>query len=169
MGLFILSFTVVGFFLPKEDKIVVTREIKCSPEHTYSMIQDLKNWGKWDPWHEYDPNMKVIYGDISSGNGAWYTWEGNKKVGKGKLSISNTIPNRQVDMVLNFSDFGESLCGFNILPNDSGSKVSWYIQLNYSQNSILKNIFGGYYYLMMKFFMDKDFNRGLDNLNNSCN
>lgn len=166
---FIVAFLFLGFFLPKEDKIVVSKKIKCSPSHTYSMINDLKKWEKWNPWDEYDPNMKKVFGDVTTGKGAWYSWEGNSKVGKGKLSIENTIENQQVDMLLSITDFSTNQCGFIITPAENGSNVDWYMNMTYSENSISKNILGGYSYLMMKYFLNIDFNKGLENLNNTCN
>jgi ribosome-associated toxin RatA of RatAB toxin-antitoxin module len=166
--LFIIALIFIGYFLPKGDKIVVSKTVNCTDNQAYNLVNDLKNWEKWSPWMEKDPKMKLSYSDSSTGAGAYYTWVGNSEVGFGKLSILSSTENKKIDMNLNFSEHGETPCSFEFIPETNGTKINWSMDAQYSQNWFLKNILGGYSYMMMKYFLHNDFNRGLDNIDKQC-
>lgn len=166
--LFIVAICSIGFFLPRQDKVVVEKEIACSPETAFAMVNDLKNWEQWSPWHRYDPQMKLTYSSPSAGNEAWYTWEGNDRVGKGKLSIAKSTPTSSIDMLLNYNYDGEVNSGFDFVPSTNGTTVKWRIDMAKIKNPLLNKMLGGYSYLLMKFFIEKDFAAGLNNLNEVC-
>lgn len=167
--LFILAICFIGYFLPKKDTIDVTKTINCPSNHTYKMINELKNWEKWSPWMEKDPAMKLSYSDSSAGVGAFYTWAGNKEVEYGKLSIVSNKENQQINTILNYAGHGDSPGSFTIDGTKEGkSIITWSMTAGYPNNWFVKNIFGGYMYLMMNHFLTKDFSKGLENLEKTC-
>lgn len=167
-ALFILAFIVVGFLLPRENNFQVSKSVQCSPDRVFTMINDLKNWETWSPWQEYDSNMKLNYSEISSGKDAWYTWDGNMDPAKGKLTILDCKANEKINMVLNFGDEKPANCSFTLKPVAEGTKITWSINIHGSESAMFSKFLNGYKYVMMKHFLEKDFNRGLDNINKSC-
>lgn len=167
--LFLLTLTFIGFFLPKPESIEIVKTINCKPNQVFTLVNELKNWEKWSPWMEKDPEMKLSYSDSSFGPGASYSWAGNSQVGFGKLTILSTTENQQINMMLKYADYPETPCSFKIEPLDNGSKVAWSINSGYSKNWFGKNILGGYKYIMMNHFMKIDFGRGIDNIEAICN
>jgi ribosome-associated toxin RatA of RatAB toxin-antitoxin module len=166
--LFIVAILFIGYFLPKNDSVDVTKTISCPPNQVYTMVNNLKNWEKWSPWMEKDPTMKLSYNDSTSNAGAYYTWAGNSDVGFGKLAIVSNTENQQINMMLNYADHDAAACAFNIEPNESGSKIVWSVVADYPKNWFVKNFLGGYMYMMMNHFMQKDFGRGIENIEKNC-
>lgn len=165
-GLFFVGIIVIGFFLPKENRFTASRVLQASQERIFPLINETKNWEKWSPWVEYDPNMQLTYSEPSAGAGAWYSWKGNGKVGYGKLSIQSSTPNASIETILNYEDQESALGGFKLSAVDNGTKVEWYIDLGDLNQGIGNRFFGGYKYLLMKHFLGKDFGKGLENLDN---
>src|SRR4030095_6776448 len=62
----------------------------------FAQIDDLSVWKEWSPWEKKDPAMKRTMSATTSGVGASYSWEGNKEVGKGKMSIVESKPGEKV-------------------------------------------------------------------------
>lgn len=62
--------------------------INASPEKILPHITDFRRWAAWSPWDKKDPAMKRDFGGAASGVGATYGWNGNNKVGEGKMTIT---------------------------------------------------------------------------------
>ncbi len=50
------------------------------------------NWNAWSPWAKMDPAMKQAYEGPSAGAGAIYTWAGDREVGEGRMTITESTP-----------------------------------------------------------------------------
>src|SRR4030088_3233872 len=88
----VLVAAVLLFAATRPDNFSVQRatSIKAPPEKIFGLISDLHRWGSWSPWEKMDPEMKRTYSGAASGKGAVYAWEGNSKVGEGRMEISDT-------------------------------------------------------------------------------
>ena len=62
----------------------------------FSQINDFSVWKEWSPWEKKDPAMKRTLSATPSGVGATYAWEGNKEVGKGKMTITAASQDQKV-------------------------------------------------------------------------
>ncbi len=62
----------------------------------FAQIDDFSVWKEWSPWEKKDPAMKRTVSTPPSGVGATYAWEGNKEVGKGKMTITDSRPGERV-------------------------------------------------------------------------
>jgi hypothetical protein len=60
------------------------------------------------PWEKLDPNMQKTFEGPAAGVGQSYAWNGNKKVGKGKMTIEESVPGQKVGMKLEFVEPMES-------------------------------------------------------------
>jgi len=81
----------------------VTRSttINAPAERVHALVADFHKWPQWSPWEDVDPQMQRTYSGAETGTGAMYAWEGNKKAGKGDMTITADSP-QQVDIDLNF-------------------------------------------------------------------
>ncbi len=66
--------------------------IAATPEKISPLVTDFHNWDQWSPWAKLDPNMHVSYSGAPAGQGAIYEWQGNSKVGKGRMEILAAEP-----------------------------------------------------------------------------
>jgi uncharacterized protein YndB with AHSA1/START domain len=66
--------------------------IHAPPERIFALIADFRSWPRWSPFEALDPAMKRSYTGVTSGRGAVYEWEGNRRAGKGRMEITETSP-----------------------------------------------------------------------------
>jgi hypothetical protein len=109
-----------------------------------------------------DPNMKIVYGAITSGKGASYSWEGNTKVGKGNLVITGSTENI-IDLEIDV----EGNIGKSHIVAES-NKLTWSMDITKSENKIAALFLDGYKYTLFNFMMKKDLTANLDNLETAC-
>ncbi|MFK7757919.1 MAG: SRPBCC family protein [Flavobacteriales bacterium] len=97
----------IGFMGPTGMEISHSKTIKAPKEAVYNQVNNLKNWKNWSPWYAEDPEMKLAYSEgDASGEGAWYTWNGEKS-GVGKLEIREASDSK-LGMDIGF-DLGKGL------------------------------------------------------------
>ncbi|HEV1993956.1 MAG TPA: SRPBCC family protein [Candidatus Acidoferrum sp.] len=88
--------------MPDDFRVQRTTSIKAPPEKIFPLINDLHRWGSWSPWEKMDPEMKRTYSGAAPGKGAAYAWQGNRKVGEGRMEIVDTSPPSKITIKLNF-------------------------------------------------------------------
>ena len=95
---------LLGYAATKPDTFRVQRSasMKAPPEKIFPLINDFHNWVSWSPWEKLDLEMKKTHSGAASGKGAIYEWEGNKKVGQGRMEIMEAIPHSKVAIKLDF-------------------------------------------------------------------
>ena len=160
IGILFLAY-LAGFLLPRKVQVERTAIINASPEAVYSLINNLTTYDKWMPWNQLDPTWKVEYATQKVGAGAWYKWDSkNSSVGKGKLTIDQSIPNEKIITKLEFEGFSEpSMGGFLLKPAGNGTEVKWYMESDMGNNP-------GYRWmgLMMNKLLGAQFEKGLQNI-----
>src|SRR5262249_33651492 len=68
----------------------------------FSQVNDFHNWDGWSPWAKLDPAMKQTYEGSPAGSGAIYSWVGNKDVGEGRMTITESRPSEFIQINLEF-------------------------------------------------------------------
>ena len=114
---------------PDTFRIQRTIAIKSPPEKIFPLLDDLHAHSSWSPF-EKDPKMKRTHSGAPKGKGAVYEWEGNRQVGSGRIAITDTVPNSKVMLKLDmFRPFtAHNVVEFTLVPNGSGTNVSWAMQ-----------------------------------------
>ena len=112
---------------PNSFRIERRATIKASPEKIFPLINDFRNWSSWSPWEKLDPNLTRTHSGALMGKGAIYDWEGNNKVGKGRMEIINANPNSQVTIKLDFIKPWEAsnTTVFTLQPSGNDTTVVW--------------------------------------------
>lgn len=133
--------SVIGYLAFKgssmPDKMHIERSIviNAPTEIVFGQVNSLKNWEKWSPWFERDPNQKITYNNIPEGKGALYGWDGNKEVGKGTMAIEDSRQNQLVEIDLKFTEPFEANPdgGFDFSTVEGGAtKIVWRYDENVS-------------------------------------
>ena len=124
------------------------------------LIDDFREWPKWSPWEDIDPEMNRDYSGADSGKGAAYAWSGNRKAGSGRMEITGAEPGR-VDLDLDFTApmKTQNRLAFDLTPKGAATEVTW--TMTGTQTGIWKLI--GKIYPMDK-LVGKDFDKGLARL-----
>jgi uncharacterized protein YndB with AHSA1/START domain len=112
---------------PDSFRIERSASIKAPPEKIFALINDLHRWTSWSPWEKIDPALKRTYSGPQSGKGAAYAWEGNSKVGSGRMEITDAAPSSNVVIKLDFFKPFEAhnTAEFTLAPGTQGTTVTW--------------------------------------------
>ena len=104
IAIVVIIAAILIFAATRPDTFRVQRSanIKASPEKIYAILSDFQSWPSWSPYEKFDPAMKRTYGDVKSGKGAVYGWEGNSKVGSGRMEITDETPPSKMLIALDF-------------------------------------------------------------------
>ncbi len=99
-----LIVAVLGYAATRPDTFRIQRQttINAPPERVFDYLDDFRRWGAWSPWEAMDPTMSRTHTGAPSGVGAVYAWDGNKKVGRGRMEIIESIPPSSLRVKLDF-------------------------------------------------------------------
>ena len=87
---------------PDAFRIERSATIKAPPEKIFALVNELRAWTAWSPWEKIDPELKRSYTGAQSGKGAGYAWEGNSKVGTGRMEITESAAPSKIVIRLDF-------------------------------------------------------------------
>ncbi len=105
-----------------------SRNLDATPDRLYPMIADFRQWTRWSPWEDVDPELQRAYGGPESGVGATYAWSGNRKAGAGRMEILRAEEPREVEIALRFEKpfRNETVTTFTLTPVvGDGTTVTW--------------------------------------------
>jgi uncharacterized protein YndB with AHSA1/START domain len=163
IALSVLIAAVLGLALTKPDTFRVVRSatIKAPPEKVFAVINDFHNWTSWSPWEKLDPAMKRTHSGAASGKGAIYEWEGNSKVGAGRMEILDTTAPSKIAIKLDFiKPFeGHNTAEYTLVPQGEMTNVTWAMYGPTPFISKLMQVF-----ISFDKMIGKDFEEGLANL-----
>src|SRR6202158_3967639 len=159
----VLLAAVLGFAMTKPDSFSVQRtaNIKAPPEKIFPLIIDLHSWSSWAHWEKLDPTMKRTHSGAASGVGAVYEWEGNAKVGTGRMEIVDATPPSKVAIKLDFLKpiEGHNIAEFTLEPQGDSTNVTWSMHGPAPFISKVIQVF-----VSMDSMVGKEFETGLANL-----
>jgi hypothetical protein len=147
----------------RPDEFVVSRStaISAPAEKVFPHVNDLHQWEAWSPWAKLDPNVKNAFSGANSGTGAVMAWDGNKKVGAGKMTITDSTPAEFICFRLEFiRPFqATNMAEFHFKSETGRSVVTWTMtgksNLFFKVFSLFKNC---------DTLVGKDFEKGLASL-----
>lgn len=155
----ILLMVIISFFLPRQVHVERTLTINAPAEVIFAQVNDFKNWEKWSPWHEQDPNMQLIYDAKTAGEGASYSWK-SEEFGDGMQKIIKSTPNDSVVTEMHFTNDETPAYGkFFLAGSDSGTVVKWVMEYDNGMNPISR-----WMSLVMKGMIADEFDKGLQGL-----
>jgi hypothetical protein len=159
----VLIAAVLGLAATKPDTFSVQRStaIKAPAEKVLAQINDFHQWAAWSPWEKLDPAMKRTHSGPASGKGAVYEWEGNSKVGAGRMELIDPVSPTQVVIKLDFiRPFeGHNITEFKVAPQGDATELTWTMTGPTPFVSKLMQVF-----VSMDKMIGKDFEAGLANL-----
>jgi uncharacterized protein YndB with AHSA1/START domain len=127
LAVLILLFVVVVALRPDHMRVTRSASIAAPPEAVFAQVNNLHQWEFWSPWVKLDPNAKTTYEGPDAGVGAAFTWDGNSKVGAGRMTITESRPNELVRFRLDFAKplNGTQTAEFTFKPEGGQTTVTW--------------------------------------------
>src|SRR5215217_6975217 len=98
----LLVFLVTVALQPSGFRIVRSAIFDAPPSAVFEQVNDLRHWNEWSPWARLDPNAGYTFSGPAAGAGARLAWVGNKQVGEGRMTITDSRPEERVIMRLEF-------------------------------------------------------------------
>lgn len=135
--------------------------IDAPPARVYAQIANFRQWPKWSPWEDVDPNLQRTYSGAESGLGAVYAWSGNRKAGQGRMEITEADEPSlvRIDLVFEKPWKARNDTSFVIRPEGLGSHVTWSMT---GQRTLMTKAMG--VFKSMDKFLGPDFEKGLARL-----
>ncbi len=158
LAVVILLFVGVVAMRPADFRITRSTNIAAPPGVAFAQVNDFHNWKAWSPWAKLDPEMKETFEGQSSGTGAIYAWEGNNKVGQGRMTILDSHPGDQIRIKLEFIKpfAATNTAEFTFKPEGDGTSVTWSM---FGKNAFMAKAFG--LFMNMDKMVGGDFEKGL--------
>lgn len=154
---------VLGYASTRPDQMLVqrSRSIRATPEQLFGRVNRLADWQQWSPWDKMDPGMSRTYEGPAEGVGASYAWNGNRKVGSGRMEIIEVTPDQRVVIKLDFLKPFEAhnTTVFEFQPDGDSTTVTWTMT---GPNLFMGKVMG--LFMDMDAMIGKDFETGLANL-----
>jgi uncharacterized protein YndB with AHSA1/START domain len=127
----------------------------------FPLINDMRQFNTWNPYARKDPAMKAEYSGPAAGPGAVLDFQGNKDVGKGRISVTGvtepSLVTMQLDMWEPFE--GHNTVNFILAPDGAGTRVTWAM---HGPSAFITKLMGIFF--NMDQMIGKDFEAGLANL-----
>ena len=160
---FVAVGAVLAYAATKPDVFQVRRTIAigAAPDKIFPYINDFKSWTAWSPYEKKDPTMQRSYGSATSGEGATYSWNGDKNVGSGSMEIVDAPSPSRITIKLDFTKPFEAhnMADFTLEPANGGTQVSWTMT---GPTPFLGKIL--HVFIDMDKMVGRDFEAGLANL-----
>lgn len=163
MGLIFLMVIILGLAMMQPDSFTVQRSatIKAPPAKVMAYLNDFHQWPAWSPWEKLDPKMQRTFEGAASGKGAVYAWNGDDKVGQGRMEIiDSNVPSSlsiKLDFIKPFASSNQT--DFVLQPQGDSTVVTWTMK---GPSLFITKLMGVFY--SMDKMVGKDFEKGLTQL-----
>jgi len=165
--LIVLMVAVAGFVAfaatrPGTYRVERSTRIDAPQAVVFAQLDDFKAWAAWSPWEGKDPQMHKTYDGPVRGVGATYAWQGNQKVGEGRMTVTDSRPPADVKLRLEFIKPFAAVARteFIVAPEVPGTvSVTWSME---GTNNLIAKMFG--IFMNMDTMIGNDFEAGLANL-----
>ena len=158
--LVVALFFTIGFVLPDKAHVQRSAQIQAPASQVFALVNGFRQFDRWSPWADKDPQAKVQIGGAPLGVGAQYQWSGNQAVGSGSQQIVASTPYTEVKTKLLFGGFDKpSYSKFEVEANGAVTHVTWSLDVPLGGNPI-----DHYFGLLMGGQVGPDYERGLNKL-----
>jgi len=113
-------------------------EVAAPADLVFGVLNDLHQFAGvlvlfGSPWEKLDPNMQKTFEGPAAGIGQSFAWTGNE-VGKGKMTIEESVPGQKVGIKLEFVKPMKSTatCALTLAGTPTGSFVTWSMDGNHN-------------------------------------
>ena len=127
IAVILILFAVIVALQPSSFRVARSIRISAPPAAVFAQVNDFHKWEAWNPWGKIDPAMKQNYEGAPAGVGAVYTWEGNKEVGQGRMTITESRPTDLIRIRLEFFKpfAATNQSEFTFKPEGDQTVVTW--------------------------------------------
>lgn len=120
-------FLIVVALQPANFRVTRSATFHAPAETVFAQVNDFHKWDAWSPWAKLDPNAKNSFDGPASGAGAIMAWAGNKDVGEGRMTITESHASDLIGIRLEFiKPFAMvNTAEFTFKPEAGKTTVTW--------------------------------------------
>jgi uncharacterized protein YndB with AHSA1/START domain len=146
---------------PDTFRIERSAGMEAAPETVFALVNDFHRWEGWSPWEGIDATMQKKFSGPPSGTGAVYEWEGSKKVGKGRMEMTESVAPQRIVIKLDFLKPFEAhnITEITFAAADDITVVTWAM---FGPQPFISKLFT--LFMNMDKMVGKDFEKGLASL-----
>ncbi|HYV36065.1 MAG TPA: SRPBCC family protein [Gemmataceae bacterium] len=158
IAIIVLVFVVVVAMRPAEFRIARSASVSAPPSVAFAQVNDFHNWDAWSPWAKLDPAAKNTFDGAPAGTGAIFSWDGNSKVGAGRMTMTESRPSDLIRIKLEFlRPFkATNTAEFTFKPEGDQTVVTWSMT---GRNNFVFKAFG--LFMNMDKMLGGEFEKGL--------
>jgi hypothetical protein len=157
----VVVFLIVVAMQPSGFRVERSATIAAPSAVVFPQVNDLHKFQDWSPWAKRDPACKTSFEGPPAGTGAGFHWAGNKEVGEGRMTITESRPNELVRFRLDFLKpfAATNTAEFAFKPSGNQTVVTW--SMSGERNFFFK-AFG--LFVNCDKMIGSDFEKGLANM-----
>ena len=123
----IIAFLVIAYMQPDEFRVTRSIRMKAPPQIPFDLVNDFRKWAFWSPWAKLDPAAKNHFEGAPVGTGSIFSWDGNRHVGAGRMTIEESYPSKSIKIKLEFFKPMKGLCtaDYTFKPEGELTEVTW--------------------------------------------
>jgi hypothetical protein len=160
----VAGFLGIGLLLPGNTHFDRSIDIAAPATAVFDQINELKNWDKWTPFKEFDPDMKITFSEPTSGVSSTYAWIGNAEIGEGKMTIVESKPAEKVRFRIENKGSDPFFADLTLTAKDStATKVVWAFDKDNGMSPLAR-----WFGFGVESFLGSVYEKGLANLKGVC-
>ena len=154
----VVVFVIIVAMRPADFSITRSATIAAPATDVFAQVNDFHKWDSWSPWAKLDPTMKQTYEGPPAGTGAIYSWNGNGKVGEGRMTLTESRPSDLIRIKLEFMRpfKATNTTEFTFKPTGNQTLVTWSMS---GHNNFVFKAFG--LFMNMDKMLGGEFDKGL--------
>ena len=123
----IVIFLIIVATRPADFRVERSATIAAPASALFEQVNNHHNFNAWNPFLKLDPNVKNTYSGPDAGVGAVCAWDGNKDIGAGSATITESKPGELVRMRMDWIRpmAGVATVDFTFKPDGDKTVVTW--------------------------------------------
>ncbi|MEL6437718.1 MAG: SRPBCC family protein [Cyanobacteria bacterium J06621_8] len=155
---------VMGFILPGQVHVERKIRINAQPQQIYPLISNFKQWERWSPWADIDPNAE--FSVVGWGRKQTIYWSSDDpRVGQGSQAFVSLDRPKHIETYLDLGAQGTANVSFDLTPSDDATEVTWAFDTDVRAGvPIYLKPLSTYLGFTLDSMIGKDYEQGLNNL-----
>jgi|SRR5881409_459840 len=135
----VVIFLIVVATRPADFRVERSATLSASPMALFEQVNDHRKFSVWNPFMKLDPNVKNTYSGPDSGVGAACSWDGNRDIGAGSATITESRPGELVRLRMDWKRpmEGTATVDFTFKPEGDKTIVTWAM---YGKNNFMGKV-----------------------------
>lgn len=127
IGLLICLLVILIASRPNDFRITRSATMAAPASKVFEQVNDFHKWDDWSPWAKLDPDCKNNFEGAPAGVGAGFSWDGNNKVGAGRMTITESRPSDLIRIKLDFLRPFKStnIAEYTFQPEGQQTRMTW--------------------------------------------